>query len=101
MPWSLMYCIASVGLQWKRGGSPSTISMTMIPSDQMSTWRGGGGREGEGEGGKERGREGRREGGREGGKEGGREGEKVCVREAPENHLTYPTLQIHVHVHIE
>ena len=68
MPWSLMYCIASVGLQWKRGGSPSTISMTMIPSDQMSTWRGG---EGGGEGG---GREGGREGGKEGGgREGGRE----------------------------
>ena len=35
--WSRMYCMASVGLQWNSGGSPSTISITMIPRDQIST----------------------------------------------------------------
>ena len=58
-----MYCMASVGLQLKRGGSPSTISITMIPSDHTSTWRGREERDGKRK--RERGREWE---GREGGK---------------------------------
>lgn len=35
---SLIIFIALSGGSLKYGGSPSTISITMIPSDQMSTW---------------------------------------------------------------
>lgn len=33
--------MARSGRLLKKGGSPSTISITIIPSDQMSTWREG------------------------------------------------------------
>lgn len=36
-----MYFIARSGRLLKKGGSPSTISITIIPSDQMSTCREG------------------------------------------------------------
>ena len=35
---SLMRLMACKGGSLKNGGSPSTISITMIPKDQMSTW---------------------------------------------------------------
>lgn len=36
---SLSFFMAVMGVSLKYGGSPSTISTTMMPRDQISTWK--------------------------------------------------------------